>query len=180
MERNAMPASGCEHFETTSAGAETTSAGARNETNKSNEEALYWGVLCRTCRELVAFDACPYASFGPAAASIRPGAIRCSQEHNHIYFPRDFGFRASEVPIAETVMRENRDIYRAINSQGIRSSHEYVPEAVEPEAKPEAGESEGRLESGKARPPKIGPDPRREAAKAAKERWTNWAEKKMA
>jgi hypothetical protein len=160
---------------------ESTSAEARTETNKSNDAAIYWGVCCRRCEELVAFDTSPYVSFGPGAASMRPGAIRCSQGHNHIYFPRDFGFRQSAVPIADAAMRENRDAYRAINSPGLSTSRDDLPEAVEPATEPEDGESEGGLESGRAvRPAKIGPDPRREAAKAAaKESWANWAIKKL-
>jgi hypothetical protein len=132
---------------------------------------------------MVAFDVCPYESFGPGAASMKPGAIRCSQGHNHIYFPRDFGFRASAIPVAEAAMRENRDAYRAINSPGTPSSHECVPEAgaADAEAESEGGKSGGEPESGKVRPAKIGPDPRREAAReAAKERWTSWAERKRA
>jgi hypothetical protein len=92
------------------------------------------------------------------------------------------------VPIADAVMRENRDAYRAINSPGTRSSHEYVAEAVEPEAeadaepdggKSDAGKAEGELESSKKESARFGPDPRREAAqKAAKKSWANWAIKK--
>jgi hypothetical protein len=114
---------------------------------------------------------------------MKPGAIRCSQGHNHIYFPRDFGFRASPVAIAEAAMRENRDVYRAINSPGIRLPHEYVPEEVAAAADAESvgGKSGGEPESGKVRPAKIGADPRREAAReAAKERWADWANRKLA
>lgn len=73
-------------------------------------------------------------------------------------------------------MRENRDIYRAINSPGQSTSNDYVTEAAEPVAEPEAGVSEAELDSGKAvHSAKIGPDPRREAAKAvARERGANW------
>jgi hypothetical protein len=79
-------------------------------------EKTYWGVKCRTCQELVAFDVCPYLSFGADAASMKPGAIRCSQGHNHIYFPRDFQFILSAVAIPDERMRVNRETYRAINS----------------------------------------------------------------
>jgi hypothetical protein len=155
---------------------ESTRAGARTETD---EGALYWGVLCRRCRELVAFDTRPYLSFGPGAASMKPGAIRCSQGHNHIYFPQDFGFRASAVPIADAAMRHNRELYGAVNSLGRRSSHDCAVEAVAPAAKPEDGEPEDEPENGKAHA--RGHDPRREAAQtAAKDRWTNWAERKKA
>ena len=85
------------------------------ETHRSCDEKAYWGILCRTCQELVAFDICPYVSFGPGAASMRPGAIRCGHDHIHIYFPRDFQFCASELPIEAAVMQNNRDAYKAIN-----------------------------------------------------------------
>ena len=78
-------------------------------------QTTYWGVLCRTCHELVAFDVCPYISFGSGAASMKPGTIRCSQDHTHIYFPRDFGFIPSIVPVCDETMRENRATYAAIN-----------------------------------------------------------------
>jgi hypothetical protein len=80
------------------------------------EQTTYWGVKCRTCEELVAFDVCPYLSFGTGAASMKPGAIRCSGGHNHIYFPRDFQFIPSSARIPQETMRENRDVYRAVNS----------------------------------------------------------------
>jgi hypothetical protein len=85
------------------------------ETNRSGNEKIYWGILCRTCRELVAYDIRPYVSFGPGAASMRPGAVRCGHGHTHIYFPRDFQFFASESPIEEAVMLENREAYNATN-----------------------------------------------------------------
>ena len=82
----------------------------------------YWGVLCRSCHELVAFDVCPYTSFGPRAAGMRPGTVRCGQGHNHIYFPRDFEFIPSAVPIADGTMRENREAYAAVNPTSPASS----------------------------------------------------------
>jgi hypothetical protein len=78
-------------------------------------QTSFWGILCRTCNELVAFDVCPYASFGPKAASMKPGTIRCSQDHGHIYFPRDFGFISSVVRISDETMRQNRAVYAEIN-----------------------------------------------------------------
>ncbi len=89
--------------------------GTQLETDHTISGITYWGILCRTCRALVAFDTCPYVSFGPGAASMRPGAIRCSLGHNHIYYPRDFGFLPSVVPIAGAVMSENRETFKAIN-----------------------------------------------------------------
>jgi hypothetical protein len=148
----------------------------RSGKNQSGKEARYWGILCKRCRELVAFDASPYESFGPGAASMKPGAICCRRGHNHIYFPRDFGFHSSAAPIAEAEMKENRDTYRAINSQGKGSSHDFVPKAVSP-ADPAADDAVPAPESGKARPARPGRDPRREAVgKDAKERWGNWAD----
>lgn len=86
-------------------------------------ERTYWGIQCRSCRELVAFDVCPYLSFGPDAASMKPGAIRCTQNHNHIYyFPHDFRFIHSPMPIPDTVMQQNREVYRAVNPSWHRYS----------------------------------------------------------
>lgn len=75
----------------------------------------YWGVSCRTCRDLVAFDVGPCPAFGLGTAILRPGAIRCLRGHNHIYFPRDFRFFTSDTPIAEVTMQTNRATYIAIN-----------------------------------------------------------------
>jgi hypothetical protein len=80
-----------------------------------SEQKTYCGILCRTCRELVAFDTCPYVSFGSGAASMKPGTIRCDRGHTHIYFPRDFCFYPSVDPIGDTTMERNREAYRAIN-----------------------------------------------------------------
>ena len=92
-----------------------TSSEVRIEMDRSDSETTYWGVLCRTCQKLVAFDICPYVSFGDGAAGMKPGAIRCGRDHNHIYFPRDFRFVPSIVPITEAAMQQNRETYRAIN-----------------------------------------------------------------
>ena len=88
---------------------------SHSETSKPDKQTTYWGVLCRTCRELVAFDNCPYISFGPGAAGMKPGAIRCGRGHNHIYFPRDFGFVNVAVLVPDATMQGNREVYRAIN-----------------------------------------------------------------
>jgi len=82
------------------------------------EPRMYWGIVCRTCGELVAFDGHPNSSFGPTAAGMKPGAIRCRDGHNHIYFPRDFRLYPSAIPIQETTMEGNRAIYRRINPPG--------------------------------------------------------------
>jgi hypothetical protein len=86
-----------------------------NQSDNNGNETTYWGVLCRSCVELVAFDICPYLSFGPGAANAHPGAIRCAHGHNHIYFPRDFQFFYSDVSIDDAVMQGNREAYRAID-----------------------------------------------------------------
>ena len=96
-------------------GVPPTSSEVRIEMDRSDSETTYWGVLCRTCQKLVAFDICPYVSFGDGAAGMKPGAIRCGRNHNHIYFPRDFKFVPSMVPITEAAMQQNRETYRAIN-----------------------------------------------------------------
>ena len=92
-----------------------TSLGFPIERSTPDRKTTYWGVLCRTCRELVAFDSCPYMSFGPGAAGLKPGAIRCAGGHNHIYFPRDFGFVDVAVLVPDAILQENRETYRAIN-----------------------------------------------------------------
>jgi hypothetical protein len=80
-----------------------------------SEQRTYWGILCRTCGDLVAFDTGPFVSFVCGTASRKPGAIRCDQGHTHIYFPGDFRYYPSVAPIADKTMEENRAVYRAIN-----------------------------------------------------------------
>src|SRR5579862_7053874 len=40
-------------------------------------DPAYWGILCRTCVELVAFSDHPIQNSGPGVENSRPGAIRC-------------------------------------------------------------------------------------------------------
>jgi hypothetical protein len=80
-----------------------------------SNEAKYWGILCRSCSEPVAFDIQPGRTFELGTAKLRPGAIRCAHGHNYIYFPSDFRFFTSSAPIAEATMQENREAYSAIN-----------------------------------------------------------------
>ena len=153
-------------------GVQPRSGGARIEANQNTDWTTYWGILCRTCLELTAFDTCPL--------SMKPGAIRCSQGHNHIYFPRDFRFFPSAVPVTDEVMQKNREAFMAINSSpsSSASSNPSIARSSEPEANSQSGIRLG-LEKGKARPANLAPDPRREnAQKAAKERWANWAIRK--
>ena len=157
-------------------GASPTCAEARREMNQSIKETLYWGVLCRTCQGLIAFDVAPYVSFGPNASSMKPGAICCGYGHIHTYFPHDFRFSGSRVSISEVVMRDHRDTYRAVASSGQRSSGDSVQEALEQPANPASDVSVLVPAGEKVRPARLGPDPRREAAKmAANKRWANWA-----
>ena len=147
--------------------------------DRSHGGTTHFGVLCRTCQELVAFDVCPYVSLGPGAASMHPGAIRCGLGHAHIYFPRDFQFISRAVAVSPSTMKENRERYLAINPRlPVLSSHRgWNVSAAEGNGK--RGDSPRRLVENEAPPAYSGPDPRREAAqKAAKERWSNWADKK--
>jgi len=82
------------------------------------QQRTYWGILCRTCRELVAFDTCPSSWFECGGANVKPGAIRCNQGHTHIYFPADFGSYPSTAPISETAIEENRASYSRVNPLG--------------------------------------------------------------
>ena len=157
-----------------------TCSEVRTETGLSDSETIYWGILCRTCRDMVAFDICPHVSFGPGAASMKPGAIRCGHGHNHIYFPRDFRFFFSAESIADSIMQQNRDAYRAINPAPALSSHAdgWLSNA-EPNHSSDVPPDEPH--SADARHVKPAPDPRREAAQmAAKQFWANWALKKKA
>jgi hypothetical protein len=75
----------------------------------------YWGVVCRTCGERIAFDACPYNKPALGFASVKAGAVCCIHGHIHIYFPRDFHFFSSATPIMDATLQENRTAYEAIN-----------------------------------------------------------------
>jgi hypothetical protein len=153
-----------------------TPARMLTETNCRGHETTFWGVYCRSCRELIAFDVCPYASFGPTAASQQPGAIRCRHGHNHIYFPRDFQFVRSTAAIPANVMLANRDAYRAINPSpsGLPSGSTWnaaEPRPWQPPVAP-AGSSDTPAQP-------TAPDPARKTAQAvAKDRWAYWAIKK--
>ena len=78
--------------------------------------ATYWGIRCRTCGDLVAFDTPPYHEFGLASANSKPGAICCDGGHYHIYFPRDFQFFSSETRITDATLKRNCEAYHATNA----------------------------------------------------------------
>jgi len=94
----------------------------------------YWGVLCRTCSDPVAFDISPHPSFGPGNPNAKAGAIRCRHGHNHIYFPGDFRMLCSVDPISGAVMHENREAYKAVNSSFQTSYSDDRSPAVKTEA----------------------------------------------
>jgi len=149
-----------------------TSGGVEIELNPDSGETTYWGILCRTCWKLVAFDHCPYVSFGPGAASMTPGAVRCGEGHNHIYFPRDFKFISSAVPVSDATMRENREVYRAINSRSQPPRDSSHGERLNPR-------TEGVFEvPSEVDRPRLLSDARKEPQSAAKERWADWAVKR--
>jgi hypothetical protein len=138
-------------------------------------DPTYWGVLCRTCAELVAFGASPVEEDDIGAEGSKPGTIRCPKGHTHIYFPRDFRLFPSAAAIEDTTMRANLKVYKTINpywkdscdtsplEQAIQCSNVRSFDCIQ---KPSAS---------------LGPDPRRQnAKKAAGERWANWARKKAA
>jgi hypothetical protein len=132
----------------------------------------YWGIQCRTCAELVAFDTRPPRNCEPGVEGSKTGTIRCPQGHAHIYFPRDFRFFLSAAAIPDAVMQENIETYKTINPFS-QSYSEPLPKEI---SVPTAVEAHV---TAKARPASLLPDPRRETAnKAAKEFWAIWALKK--
>jgi hypothetical protein len=148
--------------------------------SRTRPDPGYWGILCRTCTELVAFGTIPAQNFGPGAEGSKPRTIRCNRGHTHIYFPRDFRLYPSVVAIADATMRENLKVYKAINpSWGFRDAPPTV--LANPKARNETDlETEAR-DGVKVRSITFVPDPRREIAKkAAKDRWASWALRKLA
>jgi hypothetical protein len=127
---------------------------------------------------LVAFGTIPAQKSGPGFENSPAGSIRCSKNHNRIYFPRDFRLYPSAVVIAEETMQENHAVYKVINPSWESSSNP-------PPTGPSKTESESSIEVGalngtKVRPASLLPDPRRQIAnKVAKDRWASWALKKV-
>ena len=95
----------------------------------------YWGILCRTCAALVVFSTRPLQNFGPDAENSHAGAIRCSKDHNHIYFPRDFRLYPSAVAISDETMQENLAVYKTINPSWESSSNPLAAEPSKAESK---------------------------------------------
>jgi hypothetical protein len=145
----------------------------------------YWGIRCRSCSQLVAFDVAPFHEFGLGSVNDKPGAVRCVAGHNCIYFPRDFRFYDSPVAISGDAMEKNRATYHAVNSSAsinrrLKDQHDGVSMAP---ARPQAVNLgpqaiQPREETG-SRPLSSTADPRRETAqKAARAIWANWAKEK--
>jgi hypothetical protein len=144
-----------------------------------NKETIYWGVLCRKCSEPVAFGSPSHQQFELGSAYARPGAIRCTNGHNHIYFPRDFKFFASAEEISDAAMRGNREAHRVNNPVMVAPSDKLYGTRWVPEKEPESSFPD--LPNGaKATPASTGLDPRRETAQtAAKDWWAKWGNKKV-
>jgi hypothetical protein len=144
-----------------------------------SRENTYWGILCRKCSAPIAFGSPSHQQFKLESTCARPGAIRCPNGHNHIYFPRDFNFFESAEVIPETAMEKNRRDHSAINPIATVSTNHWhgtrwsPPEpygAVRPVTDPKAVSPASIYDR----------DPRREMAQAAaKERWAAWAIKKV-
>jgi hypothetical protein len=145
-------------------------------------ETMYWGILCRSCSEPVAFDTGSHHEYRLGSANASPGAIRCINGHNHIYFPRDFRFFPSSVSITETTVQENRQAYLSINPSTEPSCGPPPGEPLIPRDSDKSDIRQGglsHLKVAKARPASLVPDPRRQVAQmAAKARWKDWASKK--
>jgi hypothetical protein len=143
-----------------------------------NEQVTYWGILCRSCLQPVAFETSSNQGFVFGSANTRPGAIRCAEGHNHIYFPRDFRFTPSAVAITEATMRANREAYKATNPSPSHSSGYLHAEPSHVQQKRVSSLSAGAPLIDKGRLASLVSDARKEAQQVAKERWANWALKK--
>ena len=144
-----------------------------------SNETIYWGILCRQCSELVAFCAPSHQQFELASRCAKPGAIRCANGHNYIYFPRDFRFFTSAVAIPEAVMQRNLEAHSAINSiVGARTNHG-EPERWRPEEVEDSFRFLGKPEVAKSVSASYGADPQTETAHTVVTNWwQNWATKK--
>ena len=139
--------------------------------------STYWGILCRTCADLVAFGATPGQDCGLGTEGSRPGTIRCTKGHTHIYYPRDFGFFPSATIIVDAVIGENVRVYKAVNPSWSGS----VPQGPSNQSgENESGSHEEELDRNimpSAR--RASESPSRIAHRAAKDRWATWALNKL-
>jgi len=143
-------------------------------------KTVYWGILCRSCSELVAFVTQPPGRPQLGSDGSRAGTIRCAQGHTHIYFPRDFRFFLSQVAIPDVVLEKNFETYKAINPFWESS---FGPLPVEPPVRIQSKENSFPEEihrEAKTGPPRMLADHRRENARnAAKEMWALWGRSKL-
>ena len=132
-----------------------------------DSERIYWGVMCKTCSEPVAFGCPDQQECEMESICAKPGAIRCAKGHNHIYFPRDFKFFASAIEIPEAVTRANREAHKAVNPAPPPPSEEWhgVRWAPEPE-QGASGNSVNEAKAGQKMQASGTADPRRETAQA--------------
>jgi hypothetical protein len=139
--------------------------------------STYWGILCRTCADLVAFGTIPGQNSDPGTEDSGPGTIRCTKGHTHIYYPRDFGLFPAVTIIVDTVIRENVRVYKVINP----SWADPLPqESSNRNRKNESGSPAEELDRNimlSAR--RASEAPGKIARKAAKDRWTAWALNKL-
>jgi hypothetical protein len=149
-----------------------------------SNETTYWGILCRSCSEPVAFDICRDESFALASANARPGTIRCIHDHTHIYFPRDLRFFPCSAPISAILMEKNREAYLAVNPSDIPVPDElfgtsYVATLAKKNETIFSPNVPFTEPVTKTQPARLGADPRRKIAQeAASIRWANWASSK--
>jgi hypothetical protein len=94
------------------------------------KQTIYWGVVCRKCSGAIAFGSPTHHQFELGTAYDRPGAVRCAQGHNAIYFPRDFKFFSSDEEISDDAMRGNREAHRANNPVPVSPSDQQLRNAL--------------------------------------------------
>jgi hypothetical protein len=140
-----------------------------------SKQMIVWGVMCRACSAPIAFGSPSHHRFELESTFAKPGAIRCANGHNYIYFPRDFKFFVSAESIPEATMQKNREAHSAINPPVVTPTDQlygtrWVPARAQATNSPDA----------KALPEKSGPGPRRETEPPARsDWWPNWADEKV-
>lgn len=146
--------------------------------NDKGNGTEYWGILCRTCSQPIAFGTGADREAGVESSNVRPGAIRCASGHNHIYFPRDFQIFKSSVAIPDALIKQTRAAYQAINPMPAELPTAEDGGVVSEEDGGSAARLDKPVEGGPSRSD-SGTDLRRERAQtAAKSRWARWAIKK--